>query len=61
MYLLLKFDVRIPSINGDINILKLIILLALSRSKIIISLLTLGRSGNIVILLSLEIILMSLN
>ena len=60
MYLLLKFDVRSPSITGDRNILKLIALLAFSRSKIIDSLLTLDRSGNIVILLSLKIILLSL-
>ena len=62
-YLLLKFDVCSPSITGDIDILKLVILLTLSRLKMIFKmvifgqvkhevLMNLDRSRMIVILIS---------
>ena len=49
VYLLLKFHVCSPSITRDENVLKLVILLTLSKSKMMDSLLIQGRSRIIVI------------
>ena len=48
-YKLFKYDVTSPSIIGEVNIYKLVIVLILNRSKMIISLLDLGSSRIILI------------
>ena len=48
-YKLFKYDVTSPSITGEVNIYKLVIVLILNRSKMIISLLDLGSSRIILI------------
>ena len=56
MYLLFKFDVCRPSITGDVDILKLVILLTLNRLKMMVSLLSLVRSRMMFILLTFELV-----